>query len=154
MNAQIKSFRIHEFSFGTHKRLDIGNFERTNVWTWGHLKARWTHKNFWTHGGLDIGCFRMKGSGHRQFPSGTVWTNRILVWHLNLGTNEMRRPFVKLKNCAGLNKSFSIVLDFYHFQYTKTLDGCSLKFNCVTFAGYWIRWEPVKSHRTKCEIVK
>ena len=134
MNAQIKSFRKHEFSFGTHKSLDIGNFERTKVWTWGHLKARWTHKNFWTHESLDIGTFRMGGSGHWQFPSGTVWTYRISVWHLNLSTNEMRRPFVKLKNCAGLNKSYSVVLDCYHFQYTKNF-WCSFKFNCLTFAG-------------------
>ena len=86
MNAQIIKFGTHEFSFGTHESLDIGNFERTKVWTWGLLNARWTHEKFWTHESLDIGTFRLGGSGHRHFPSGTVWTYRLSVWHLNLGS--------------------------------------------------------------------
>ena len=88
MNAQIIKFGTHEFSFGTHESLDIGNFERTKVWTWGLLNARWTHEKFWTHESLDIGTFRLGGSGHRHFPSGTVWTYRLSVWHLNLGSSS------------------------------------------------------------------
>ena len=40
---------------------------------------------FWTHDSLNIWTFRLGRPGHRHFPSGTVWTYRLLVWHLRLG---------------------------------------------------------------------
>ena len=98
MNAQIINFWALEFSFGTHKSLDICNFERTKVWTWGLLNARWTHEKFWTHESLDIGTFRLGGSGHRHFPSGTVWTYRFSVWHLNLGSTDVWKISIIWKN--------------------------------------------------------
>ena len=82
--------------------------ERTKVCTWtreslvnarksGHERTKvwWTHESlvnarksghertkvWWTHESLDIGTFRLGRSGHRHFPSGTVWV-------LNLGCFE------------------------------------------------------------------
>ena len=79
----------------THESLDMNarkSGERTKVWTWTHdslVNARRSGhertKVWWTHESLDISTFRLGRSGHRHFPSGTVWTYRLSVWDLNLG---------------------------------------------------------------------
>ena len=83
----------------THESLDMN---ARKVW-WTHesldMNARkvwWTHENldmnarkvWWTHESLDMNARKIlnaRKSGHRHFPSGTVWTYRLSVWDLNLG---------------------------------------------------------------------
>ena len=83
-----KSLEIYAFGLGwsghirlrTHEKR-TKSFERTIVLTYALSVSD----------GLDIDTFRLGRSGHRHFPSGTVWTYGLSVGHLNLGLENHRR---------------------------------------------------------------
>ena len=94
--------------------------ERTEVWTWTHeslVNARksdertkvWT----WTHKSLDIGTFRLGRSGHKHFPSGTVWTYRLSVWDLNLGSSSSCSISIFFNCCFCLLLTVPLLLIVY-----------------------------------------
>ena len=123
----------------THESLDMNarkSGERTKVWTWTHeslvnaRKSGHERTKVWrTHESLDIGNFRLGRSGHRYFPSGTVWT-----YLLPSGTST----WVLVLNCFLLSiccnyATTGVQFDYYLTMWSMPVLLCSSALNPIVY---------------------